>query len=163
MSVTQRPYTDGASSTQNQHVDARSVAGSSADVVKVQDTGGRLDFGGGSTGNAINGGSAGSISSAISCDGFESIVLKIETSKAGPSMKLRVWRGDANATQGWSRGANIDVNTSNVQGGGNYPASLATAYYYAEEIVVPTYGAKDFKIEISNLGNGVAHVWAAAR
>lgn len=164
MSVAQRAYTDGDSVSQDQHVDARSIAGATADVVKVQETGGRLDFGGNSTGNLINAGTAGAFSSAFSVDGHESLVLKLETSKAAPNMKIRVWRGDANATQGWTRGTNIDVQTSSAQGGsGGTPASLAGGYFHAEEIVVPTYGAKDIKVEISVLGNGNAHVWADAR
>lgn len=163
MTTTTRDYTDAGATTRQQHVDNRSVGGTSGDLVKVQETGGQLDFGGGSTGNAINAGTSDTWSSVLSCDGFETIVLKIETSKASPNVEIRVWLGDGNATQGWTRGEKITVKTSNKQGGGNIPATLATGYRHAEPVSVPTLGAKSFKVELVTVGQGNVHVWADAR
>ncbi len=158
MSALTRPYTDGDGTSRDHQIDSRSVGGTAGDVYKTQETGGQMDFGGASTGNLMSAGASGVVSAEQSCDGFESILLKLETSKSSPNVEIRVWRAGANATKGWVRGEKLTVPTSNVNNNSDFP-SLATGFFHAGLVVIPTNGAKVFKVQVVTLSKGTAEVW----
>lgn len=163
MSIATRTYDDNNDVSRTQIVHNGSVAGSTGDVAAVRETGAEIDFGGSASGDVFDAiSAAGTFSSAISCAGGERIILKVETSKASPSIKLRVWLKDSTGT-GWTPLPVEAVTNTGVQGSASGAPSLKTSYYHGDVVSVPTYGATSFKVEAKKLNTGYLSVWSSVR
>ncbi len=155
MSHQQRQYVDNEAATHDQHMLERSIGGNTADASVVQSVGDRLDFGGSATGTVFDKVSAKAFQTdTISCDGFEHVVVKVETEKSNPDVRLRPWWKDASGT-GWTPGDEIRAKATGDQGGsGSVPGSLVTNYYHFERLVLETHGASEVKFELTKISNG---------
>lgn len=163
MSAAQRSYLDSDATTRQQHVDSRSIGGSSGDVAKVQETGGALDFGSSSTGTVFDKVSAtDTFSGEIACDGFESVIVRVETEHSAPTVKVRPWWKCASGS--WTPGDVVTIGTTNKKGGtGSVPASLVSNYYHAEILQLATRGAAAVKFQLTTISAGKVSAWADAR
>lgn len=160
MSHAQRSYTDAAATSRDQHVLNRSIGGNAGDVMAVQHVGDALDFGGSSTGTIFDAQTSTGFGTLITCDGFEEVVLKIETEKSSPTVKVRPWWLDASGKA--IPGDKVTAQMTGTQDSANTPANKST-YYHAETIVLPTNGAKQMRLELTNISNGAVSVWYCPR
>jgi hypothetical protein len=159
----QRKYKDADGTSRYVHMDDRSISGSAGDVALVRSVSGALDFGASATGNvfdAVPSSQQGKFSSDISCEGFESVVLHIETSKSGAAVKIRPWIKDA--TGNYSPLTKLTVDVVNVANNTNVP-SLKSGYYACVPLEFATRGAKFVKFELTDHSTGNVSVWACAR
>lgn len=160
--TSRRRFTDGAGSAQYQNVIRRDVGGNTSDIPMVRETGGALGFGTSSTGNVFDAKTAAGFSAALSVDGFESVVLKTELSKATTTVKIRPWYidPDGNALPG---PVVTLVHSGVVHNATNSPC-LKSGYYHGEVVELPTYGATSVKVELVSISNGAAiSAWGCAR
>jgi len=155
MSFTTRSYKDGDDATQAQHV----VLRSSGDCVAVTQMGDELTFAG--SPNALDNVTQPAVSAAISVVKRETVVLKIETEKSGPTFNVRLWWQDSSGG-GWTPSAKIRVVNTGRQDSADLP-TIKSNFYHAETMTFPTHGAANVKVEIVNNPNGDVSIWAVGR
>ena len=153
--MTTRPYKDGDDASQNQHALNRNTG----DSVAVTQMGNELTFA--ASPNVLDDVTDPTVSAAISVAKFEDVILKVETSNSGPTVKLRIWRIDSTGNA-YVPGEKITVKNTGVQGTTALP-TLKSNYFHAEAVVVKTWGAASIKVELVNNPGGDVSVWAVGR
>lgn len=119
----------------------------------------KLDFGG-ATPNALNSVSTpGSESGDIDCLGLSTILLAIEYSASSVTAPFWIVLMDANGTVG--RIYSIKVTPANT---GEQDDIRETGYYHGEGVILPTYGATNFRVVLAEApsNSGSVSVWAKA-
>lgn len=162
MSTVGRTYADNGGTERTAVMENRTIGAVTGDVQGMRQIGGRLSLSGGATGNVFDGVSVVGYSSAIDVDGYEDLLLKFESSRNDRVVKVRVWRIDDNGT-GYVPGDQYTLVNIGHAGVASVP-TLKTGYHHKEALVVPTWGAKQIKVELVTVGAGNAvSCWSQAR
>jgi len=118
-----------------------------------------LNFGG-STPNALNSvNTSGTESGDISCLGLSTILLKIEYSANNVTAPFWIVLKDSNGDVG--RIYSVKVTPANT---GENDDIQETGYFHGEGIIIPVYGAANFRVVLAEApsNSGSVSVWAKA-
>ena len=162
-------YRFAADSGQEKHGEFQKTVAGTAGVCLVKtaiDTD-AADFGGAITGNILNaagGSGAAALGSLVSCEAKSLAVFKIEYSASTGTRRFRVVFKDFNATIGYVLRPEIYEPANLGLNGASTPvlATLVTAYFHGEAIIVPCLGMKEATLLLLAGESNTVHAWISA-